>query len=221
MFTVQKILFDLDGTLVDTAADLHAATNHTLQSIGRAEVTLSQVRHMTGYGAVKLIEQGLEETGGLEGLNMEDLRQTFLAYYSRNICVHSALYDGCTQMLSDLKEQGFQLAVCTNKPYAMAKTLLTDIGIAPFFSALTGGDSFTFRKPDGRHLNHTAAMLTGTGQVLMVGDSAPDIMAAKDAGMPVIAVDFGYADGPIAPMKPSKIISSLAEVPALVALQGS
>jgi len=221
LFTAQKILFDLDGTLVDTAADLHAATNHTLLSIGRAPVSLDQVRHMTGYGALKLIELGLEATGGTRDLDMETLRHTFLAFYRANICDKSQVYSGGIEVLECLKSQGFQMAVCTNKPHAMAVPLLEEIGIAHYFDVITGGDSFPFKKPDARHIINTIRMLTGSGAALMVGDSSPDILGAQAANIPVVAVNFGYPDVPVETHGPDAIISSLTELPALLAFSAS
>lgn len=215
-FTAQKILFDLDGTLVDTAADLHAATNHTLQSIGREPVTLSQVRHMVGHGALRLIELGLEATGGRQDVEPKELLGTFLAYYEANISVHSMVYEGGFEMLKSLNDDGFRMAVCTNKPYAMAVSLLSKIGLRPYFEAVTGGDTFSFRKPDGRHLLETSTLISGTGKTLMVGDSSPDINAARNAGMDVIAVNFGYADVPPEKLGADALIGSLADLPSIL-----
>ncbi|PCI63094.1 MAG: phosphoglycolate phosphatase [Kordiimonadales bacterium] len=217
-FTAQKILFDLDGTLVDTAPDLHAATNHTLQTIDRPPVPIDAVRHMTGFGAVKLIETALETTGGIEGYDFAKLRDVFLEYYSENICVHSALYPYCLDMLKQLGGAGFQLAVCTNKPIGLAVPLLEKLEIYSLFGAVTGGDSYSFKKPDPRHIQKTAELLPGHGPALMVGDASPDILGAQAASIPVIAVDYGYADQPIEALKPNHIIGSLADLPALLRL---
>jgi len=215
-FTAKKILFDLDGTLVNTAADLHAATNHVLRSIGRPDVPLGQVEDMTGYGAIRLIETGLEATGGTKGLDIERLRHKFLGYYARNICVHSSPYPGCVEMLQALSGRSFQMAVCTNKPIGMANALLKRIGINGYFGAVIGGDSLPYKKPDGRHLLETSALLPGSGTAIMIGDSEPDVLGAKSAEMPIIAVDFGYYNQPIAELEPDYVISSLAEIPSLL-----
>ncbi len=215
-FSAQKILFDLDGTLVDTAPDLHAATNFTLRSVGRPPVSLDHVHQMTGYGARRLIELGLEETGGTAGLDMEALHLTFLSYYRDHICDHSEIFSGGKKTLESLSAMGFQMAVCTNKPHAMAVRLLDKIGIAPFFEVVTGGDSFAYKKPDGRHLTATSSMLDCVGSTIMIGDSLPDIHAAKAANMPVIAVDFGYSDVPIESLEPDHIISCLPDLLSLV-----
>jgi len=216
-----KILFDLDGTLVDTAVDLHAATNHVLEKLGRKQVALDQVRHMTGFGALKLIERGLEATGGVADLNLERLRVDFLEYYRANLSVHSRPYEGCVAMLEYLKQSDFKLGVCTNKPIDMAIPLLKDLGISTFFDATTGGDSFAFKKPDKRHLFATSDMLRGSGQTVMIGDSSPDIKAAKSAKYPVIAVSYGYSDVPLAGLAPNHIVNSLSEIPSLLELDPS
>lgn len=217
VFRVKKILFDLDGTLVNTAADLHAATNHVLTSVGRPKVTLCQVQNMTGYGAVRLIETGLEATGGLQGLDIENLRQKFLDFYAQNICVHSNPYPNCIEMLQHLAAKNFRMAICTNKPVIMANALLRSLDLDTYFSAVIGGDSLPFKKPDGRHLLETSALLQGKGSSIMIGDSAPDVLGAKSAKLPIIAVDFGYSTKPIAELNPDYVISSLAEIPSLLA----
>jgi len=216
VFTAQKILFDLDGTLVNTAADLHAATNHVLTSIGREQVSLTQVQDMTGYGALRLIETGLEATGGTDGLDFDALRQKFLAYYTEHICVYSQPYPGCREMLDELATRRFQMAVCTNKPIKMANALLKELKIETYFGAVVGGDSLPYKKPDGRHLLATSNLLSGDGASVMVGDSEPDVLGAKSANIPIIAVDFGYSTTPIESHSPDHIVSSLNQVSAII-----
>lgn len=215
-FSVDKILFDLDGTLVDSAFDLHAATNHVLTHVGRETVTLQQVRHMVGHGAKRLIELGLEATGGRESHEAAELLPVFLSYYRAHLADGTTIFPGGVEMLKALKSQGFSLAVCTNKPVALAHPLLQDLDIAQYFDAVTGGDSFEFKKPDPRHLLETASLLSGDGPFLMVGDSINDIASAKAAGAPSVAVDFGYTDIPAAELGADHLISSLSELPSLV-----
>lgn len=215
-FPVQKIIFDLDGTLVDSAPDLHAATNHVLESIGRDTVTLDQVRHMVGYGALKLIELGLEATGGLADHTPEALRPTFLDYYGQNITNHTLPFEGAVDLLDHLTTSGFQLGLCTNKPIALTHPILENLGLDRFFGAITGGDSFSFKKPDPRHILETAAMLPGEGPILMVGDSLPDIKGAKAAGAHAIAVTFGYSQQPVRSLGADAVIDQLAEISHLI-----
>ncbi|WP_417451697.1 HAD-IA family hydrolase [Kordiimonas sp.] len=220
-FAVDKILFDLDGTLVDSAVDLHAATNHVLTHIGRKTISLSEVRHMVGYGAIRLIEQGLDATGGRDGHDATELLPIFITYYADHIADGSTVFGGGAEMLNDLKEKGFSLAVCTNKRIALAHSLLKSLDIAQYFDAVTGGDSFGFMKPDPRHLVETAKLLPGEGPFLMIGDSINDIAAARDAGAPSIAVDFGYTDIPPSALGANHMISSLGELPALINRAGT
>ena len=219
VFSVQKILFDLDGTLVDTAADLHAATNHALRIADRPDIPLSAVRHLVGFGSLRLIQEGLELTGSSEGIDILPLQKAFLEFYADNIAVHSAPYPACTQMLSDLKDQGFELAVCTNKPERMAQSVLSELELSRFFGAIVGGDSLPYKKPDARHLHDTASRLKGNGPSLMVGDASPDILGAKAANIPVVAVNYGFADTDITALEPDMIIESLATLPDVVSLR--
>lgn len=215
-FAVSSVIFDLDGTLVDTAGDLHAATNHILQKYGRPTLPLEAVKADVGFGALRLIRKALDRTGGTNGVDLEEARQRFLEFYINNIAVHSALFPGGQQMLDALQANGITMGVCTNKPHKLALKLLEELNLLRYFSAVKGGDSYPFKKPDPRHLEETARAV-GTGPYLMVGDASPDILAAKAAGVPVLAASFGYADVELSELKPDATIQSLAEVEALVA----
>ena len=217
-FDISKVIFDLDGTLVDTAPDLLAATNHVLGQLGRPCVSLSQVRHMVGHGALRLIELGLESTGGASGHNTEALKDIFIEYYASNICVSSVLFPGVMETLEGLQHHGFELAICTNKPLDLAEALLAELNIRGMFKAVTGGDSFPYKKPDPRHLLNTAAMLSGDGGLVMVGDSKPDIDAAVAAGVPSFLVTFGYSALPHAELGADVILSEMSALPAHLTL---
>lgn len=214
-FFARSVIFDLDGTLVDTAGDLHAATNHVLHSIGRDGVPLSAVKADVGFGALTLIKKGLNRTGGLDGVDLVQAKQTFLSYYIDNIAVHSKTFPGGLQMLEELKSNGIAIGICTNKPHALAVKLLNELNLSPFFKTVKGGDSFPFKKPDPRHIFETAK-LVGTGPYVMVGDASPDILAAQAAEIPVIAAEYGYPDMDIKSLKPDAVIQSLGEVAALL-----
>ncbi len=216
VFPAQKILFDLDGTLVDTAADLHAATNHALSIAGRPNVPLDKVQHLVGFGSLRLIQEGLSLTGGQDGIELAPLQKEFLDYYAKNLSVHSKIYEGGVEMLQNMETRGFKLAVCTNKPVAMAKAVLTDLRLIKYFGAIVGGDSLPYKKPDPRHLFDTAALLEGSGPIVMIGDSSPDILGAQAARIPAIAVSYGYADVELSSLNPDIIIESLAALPELI-----
>lgn len=216
-FHVGKILFDLDGTLVDTAGDLHAATNHVLKVTGRPEVPLSLVRPYVGFGALRLIKVGFDATGGIkDGETVEEYRDTFLDYYRSNIAVHSTLFAGGHDLLENLNRRKIPIAVCTNKSYALAEALLKELDLFSSFDLVLGGDSLPYRKPDPRHLTDAIDKLAGNGSAIMVGDSSPDIFAAQNAGIPVIAAEYGYHDIPLSELKPDATIKNLGSLEELL-----
>ncbi len=218
LLTVNKIIFDLDGTLINTAPDLTAAMNHVLVQIGRAKVAEEHVRNMVGLGARKMLETGLMHTGGMDGHDLVQLHQAFLVYYADNLANKSVLYDGCLDMLEDLKNANMQLAICTNKPIALALPLVKEFGLTGYFHTIKGGDSFKYNKPDGRHILSTAMELMGNGNIVMIGDSISDISAAKNAKVPSIGVSFGYSDPPVAELGPDYMVDTLNEIPPLMGL---
>lgn len=211
-FHVSKILFDLDGTLVNTAEDLHAATNHCMELVGRKAVDFEALKHLTGFGAIRLIDEALSLTGGRRNIQPEALRKDFLQFYTQNICVHSHLYAGAESLMDYLDSKSIPFGICSNKPYKLAVSLLEELGIINRFKSISGGDSFPFKKPDPRHLMETAKQIPGNGAVAMIGDASPDFNAAKAAGIPCFAVDYGYPDTPLEVQKPDMIISNLEEL---------
>jgi len=193
-----RLLFDLDGTLLDTAPDLYATLNHCLKTAGRDPVTLESVKHMVGQGAVVLLKRGLVATGGMvEEEEFQNLVDLFFSHYGDNLSDHSIPYEGMQDCLDILKEQGHSLSVCTNKPYGFAKQILDDFNLSSYFDALTGGDSFDIRKPHPDHIHKTLDLMSlKSGTAVMIGDTHNDIDAAVSAGIGSIAVTFGYSDTP-------------------------
>ena len=193
-----RILFDLDGTLLDTAPDLHQALNHSLHVAGRDGVSLESVKHMVGQGARSLLEKGLNATGGkVPDDQFEELVEAFFAFYADHLSDYSKPYPGVMDALKKLKDADCVMAICTNKPVGFAKQLSQDFGFDPYISVITGGDSFAIRKPDPDHLNFTLAQMAGKNlPAIMIGDSENDINAAKAAGFKNIAVSFGYTHIP-------------------------
>lgn len=194
--TEKTIVFDLDGTLVDTAPDLVESLNHLLQRHGLASIDLQNIRNNVGQGARKIIETGFaihEELPTPEQL--DSLTEEFVQYYSQNIAIKSQPFPGVVDQLETLKKEGAILAVCTNKRKDLANILLAELSLDNYFSAILGGDSLPVRKP---HPDHVIGTITQAGGLLersiMVGDTAADINAAKAARVPVIAVTFGYAN---------------------------
>jgi phosphoglycolate phosphatase len=218
MNSVRTIVFDLDGTLVDTAPDLISALNFVLEREGLAPVPLHSARNMIGAGARKLIERGLE----LEGRSMsadEVTRLTgdFIDYYAAHIADASRPFEGLESALDDLSARGYRFAVCTNKLEWLSKLLLDQLGLSARFSAICGADTFGVSKPDPAILKQTIARAGGQlSSAVMVGDAGPDIGVARRAGIPVIGVEFGYTEVPIADLKPDRLIKHMRELPAAV-----
>lgn len=191
------LVFDLDGTLVETAPDLHAALNHTLASQGLGQVPLSEIRMMIGDGAKALIRKGLRWHGQPidEKRVAEELWPTFLTHYLDNICRLSHIYDGALDSLDQLKASGATLAVCTNKAQNLAEEVIKGLNMGDYFSAILGGDAAVSKKPDGRHILDTVDLAGGSRQrVVMIGDSQTDEKAASDARLPFVFVTFGYGE---------------------------
>jgi len=191
------IVFDLDGTLVDSAPDLLNATNHVLALAGRRSITLDQIRYMIGSGAKAMIRQGFELTGApADEREIDALWDPFIDHYKANIAVDSTLFPDCERALKALQGLGATLAVCTNKQEALARQVLEELGIAPLFAACLGADSVPERKPNGDHILLTLeAAGRPAEKAIMIGDSQTDEKAARNAGLPFIFVPFGYGPG--------------------------
>jgi phosphoglycolate phosphatase len=207
-------VFDLDGTLADTAGDLIGTLNVILEREG-----LAALRDLLGAGARALITRGFSATGAtLEADRLERLFQEFLDYYGAHLTDHSRLYPGVVEALDALEARGFRLAVCTNKVEGHAVDLLKALGLAPRFAAIVGKDTFAWSKPDPRHITLTVERAGGDPErAVMVGDSRADVDAAKAAGIPVVGVSFGYTAVPMRDLMPDVLIDAFSELPTAVA----
>ena len=214
----RTVVFDLDGTLVDTAPDLIAALNYVLDREGMPPVPLQSARNMIGAGARKLIERGLEVEGRVMGVgDIDRLTRDFIDYYAAHIADASRPFEGLEAALDELAAQGCRFAVCTNKLEWLSKRLLDQLGLSGRFSAICGADTFGVSKPDPVILQQTVARAGGhIGSTIMVGDAGPDVGVARRAGVPVIGVEFGYTDVPIAELKPDLLIGHMRELPGAV-----
>ena len=215
----RTIVFDLDGTLVDTAPDLISALNYVLEREGMPPVPLKSARTMIGAGARKLLERGLEVDGrAMSVADIDRLTKDFIDYYADHIADASRPFEGLETALDDLKAQGYRFAVCTNKLEWLSKRLLDQLGLSPRFAAICGADTFGVAKPDPAILQQTLVRAGGdVSAAIMVGDAGPDIGVARRAGIPVIGVEFGYTDVPIAELKPDRLIGHFSELPAAIA----
>ncbi|MGJ5203702.1 HAD family hydrolase [Bradyrhizobium sp. HKCCYLR20261] len=216
------IVFDLDGTLVDTAPDLINALNHILKREGLRPLPLASARKMIGHGARKLLERGLEAEGRFASpAEMEQLTVDFIDFYAENIAVESRPFEGLEAALDELAGRGCQFAVCTNKLEWLSKRLLDQLGLSSRFAAICGADTFGVAKPDPAILRQTIAQAGGEiGAAIMVGDAGTDVGAARRAGVPVIGCTFGYTDVPIAELNPDHLIDHMRELPAAVLALG-
>ncbi|GEP11944.1 phosphoglycolate phosphatase, bacterial [Methylobacterium gnaphalii] len=212
-------MFDLDGTLADTAGDLVGTLNVILEREGLVALPLEQARDLLGAGARALITRGFSAAGQtLEPARLEQLFDDFLDYYGAHLTDHSRLYPGVVAALDALEARGFRLAVCTNKVEGHAVDLLEALGLAPRFAAIVGKDTFAWSKPDPRHITLTVERAGGDpARAVMVGDSRADIDAAKAAGIPVVGVSFGYTAVPMRDLAPNTLIDHFDELPAAVA----
>ena len=212
------VVFDLDGTLVDTAPDLINALNFVLDREGLPPVPLQSARNMIGAGARKLLERGLELEGRIMSVgDVDRLTRVFIDYYAAHIADASRPFDGLESALDDLTASGYRFAVCTNKLEWLSKLLLDRLGLSSRFSAICGADTFGVSKPDPAILQQTIARAGGhPAAAVMVGDAGPDIGVARRAGVPVIGVGFGYTDVPIIDLKPDRLIHHMSDLPAAV-----
>jgi phosphoglycolate phosphatase len=202
------IVFDLDGTLVDTAPDLIETLNVILAADGLPHVPYDDARRLIGFGARRMIEGGLARAGR-NTADVERMYDAFIDHYSTHVADRSRPFPGVLEALDTLAGRGFTLAVCTNKLEWLSVQLLTALGLAERFAAICGQDTFGVQKPDPKILLGTLRKAGGDrGRAVMVGDSRPDIAVARAAGIPVVAVDFGYAEVAIDQLDPDRIISN-------------
>lgn len=213
------VLFDLDGTIVETAPDLCSALNHCLRLAGRPEVGVAEVRHMVGDGARALLRRGLAAAGAPAAEDeVERWFAELLARYREHVADASRPFEGAVQTLDALGQAGAARGLCTNKPILHTRRLLDALDLTRRFETVLGGDSLPVRKPNPRHL--LAALETlgvAPRRAAMVGDSANDVAAARAAGIPVVLVSFGYTVTPVAELGADAVIDRLADLPAALA----
>jgi phosphoglycolate phosphatase len=212
------IIFDLDGTLVDTAPDLIDTLNVIFAREGLPAVPYDAARNAIGGGAKTMIARGIEAEGRVfPAQKLEQMFTDFIAHYSDHVAVRSRPFPGLIDALDTLAARSCRFAVCTNKLEKLSVLLLTELKLADRFVAICGQDTFGIQKPDPEFLRRTIAAAGGTlRQSIMIGDSNTDIRTARAAGVPVIAVDFGYSERPIAEFGPDQIISHFSQLPAAI-----
>jgi phosphoglycolate phosphatase len=216
--TAPTIVFDLDGTLVDTAPDLVATLNVVLGREGLPEIAYAAARNMVGGGARVMIERALAAEGRVLGpAEIERLYRDFIAHYTAHIADRSRPFPGVEEALSTFERAGCRLAVCTNKLEALSVRLLDALSLTHRFAAICGADTFAVAKPDAAILHRTVARAGGRPErAVMIGDSVTDIQVARAAGIAVVAVDFGYTETPVAELGPDRVVGSFAALPEAV-----
>ena len=211
------VVCDLDGTLVDSAADLSGALDTVLAEQGIATIPPGEIRNLVGDGALALIRRALARSGTANRHDAGRLLERFLDVYRSRLTRESRLYPGVPEALRTLAALDHPLAVCTNKPEGLARRMLDDLGLDFFGEAVVGGDTFDFRKPDRRTLDAAASRAGGApGRSVMVGDSRTDVATARNAGVPVVLVSYGYRTDPIDNLAPDFVVHEFGSVPAVI-----
>ena len=210
------LIFDLDGTLADTAPDLLGATNAVLAARGRPRLDLEHLRHMVGFGAVALITQAMEASGApvAEG-DMPPLIEIFLDHYRGHIADGTRLFPQVAETLETLKADGARLGVLTNKPQELTDLLLPRLGLEALFSAVYGAGRKPYTKPDPRIFQDVVAELSGSGTspAVMIGDSITDLNTARAAGAPCILMSYGFTPVPAAELGADVVLDEFAQLP--------
>src|SRR5262245_4163851 len=217
-------VFDLDGTLVDTAPDLVTTLNTVFAREGLPPVAYEAARNMVGGGARHMIERGLAaERRTLPAAEIDRLCHDFIDHYAAHIADHSRPFPGLEAALDELSGRGLSLIVCTNKLEWLSVRLLDALGLSKRFVAICGADTFGLKKPDPELLRRTLGRAGGRAErAVMVGDSANDVDMARAAGIPVIAVNFGYTETPVGELNADRVISAFRDLPtAVFALLGN
>ena len=212
----RAVVFDLDGTLIDSVPDVTAALNHMLSTFGRPPLLVEQVKEMVGWGARVMIDKALAAVG-VDDVDPQRALAVYRARYLKHPADCTLLYPAVWEMLETLKADGFRLGICTNKPHDISMVVLEALGLLAFFDGVSGGGDAPFHKPDGRHITHTLARMGIPGaRSVMVGDSETDASAASDAKVPFVLVDWGYRhDGPMP--EADAVIAHFDQLPGIMA----
>ena len=214
------LIFDLDGTLVDTAPDLLEATNEVLRARDRTPIDPATLHHMVGFGVRSLITQAFSATGAeARAEEMPQLEAIFLEHYRGHLADFSRPFPGVEETLAKLRDGGARLGVLTNKPHEMALPLLKTLGLSDFFSAIYGAGFRPYVKPDPRIFHEVVADLmpeSAGGRAVMIGDSVTDLQTARAANVPCVLMTYGYTPVPVASLGADAVLDHFIELPETV-----
>jgi phosphoglycolate phosphatase len=212
------LIFDLDGTLVDTAPDLVAALNAVLVQEGRRPVDIADLRHLVGHGARAMLAEAMKRTGEPAADDrLSGLFDAFIAHYRAHIADESRPFPGVEATLARFAAAGARMGVLTNKPQELSVPLLETLGLAKFFGAIHGAGRFSYVKPDARVFHHVVYDLGGAGAgAVMIGDSTTDVATARAAGVPVILLSYGYTPEPAHSLGADAVTDLFCDLPAII-----
>ena len=212
-----SFVFDLDGTLVDTAPDLLGAVNAVLRKEGRRAVDITDLRHLVGHGARAMLAEAMSMTGApAEPDRLSGMFDDFIVHYRAHIADESRIFPSVEATLAQLAQDGARLGVLTNKPQELSNKLLAELDLTKYFTAIHGAGRYPYSKPDARVFYHVIDELGGTyGDSIMIGDSITDVATARAAGAPVIVVTYGYTPEPAHLLGGDAVTDHFADVPAL------
>jgi phosphoglycolate phosphatase len=209
------LIFDLDGTLVDTAPDLLGALNAILIREGRPPVDHADLRHLVGFGARTMLGEAFRRTGGeIDPVRLPGLVDDYIAHYKKHIAVASRPCPGVEETLARLKAEGARLGVLTNKPQELTDLLLPELHLDHHFAAIHGAGRYGYNKPDARVFHHVVDELGG-GPGVMIGDSATDVATARAANVKVILVSYGYTPEPASTLGADAVTDDFREIPEI------
>lgn len=213
------LIFDLDGTLVDTAPDILKALNAVLTREGRRTAGLADLSHLVGHGARAMLAEAMVRTGEpAPAERLPALTDAFIAHYRDHIADESRPFPGVVATLEAFANSGARMGVLTNKPQELAVPLLTKLDLTQFFSAIHGAGRFSYVKPDARVFHHLVDELGGTGAgAIMIGDSATDAATARAAGVPLVLLSYGYTPEPVESLGADAVLDSFCDLPATIA----
>ena len=212
------LVFDLDGTLVDTAPDLLGALNAVLRREGRRPVNLADLRHLVGHGARAMLDEAMKRTGApADPARVEGLMDDFIAHYRTHIAAESRPFPGVEATLEKLQAEGARMGVLSNKPQELTSLLIPAVGFTRFFRAIHGAGRLEVVKPNARVFHHVIEEMGGEGAgAIMIGDSATDVATARAAGCPSIVLTYGYSSEPVETLGADRVTDDFCEIPKLV-----